>query len=275
MSAAALAIKDLGRMTPRDLRAILDQQFPNATPVPRRERDTVETSISALDAIFPHGGFPKGRLTVWAPYGGATAIVRTTALATVLAGERVAWIDGQGTVAGAFWSSGPILVRPRNRTHALRAADVLLRSGGFALVVLTGVELEGNENVRLARATHEGGSAFVALTSNAAMAGLKVASSITPSDYLWQRTPHGDPAKVDAVTVHVKVASLGWNRRAKITLHVQSDDPRAALDLSLPDRRGVTRSALRAVAQLSMKSAVTGVQSIKPLGTAIEIVARR
>ena len=234
MSAApALAIKDL--------RAVLDQKFPNATPVPRRERDTVETGIGALDAILPHGGFPKGRLSVWAPTGGATAILRTTALAAVAAGERVVWIDGQGTIAGAFWTTGPILVRPKDRTYALRAADVLLRSGGFAFVVLTGVEPQGNENVRLARATHEGGAAFVALTSNAAMAGIKVSSNILPADYTWQRTPHGDPALIDAVTVHINVASLGWNRRADVTIPVIRDDPRAALDPSIPDRRGASR----------------------------------
>ena len=43
------------------------------------------------------------------------------------------------TIAGASWADGPLLVRPRGDRQAVAAADLLLRSGGFRLVVLAGV----------------------------------------------------------------------------------------------------------------------------------------
>ena len=230
----------------RDLRAFLEQEFPDAIPIPRRQGDTMATGIQELDGILPNGGFPKGRLSVWAPGGGATSVLRAACTTAVSAGERAVWIDGAGTIAGAFWVTGPTLVRPKSRIHALRAAEVLLQSGGFALIVLTGADPEGTENVRLSRAAHEGGSAIVALTNNASTAGLKVSSRIQPHSYVWRRTPHGDPAAVDSATLQVHAVSLGWNRRARVVLPVWRDELRAALDTSLPDRRGsvVRRSGM-------------------------------
>ena len=58
------------------LRSILEQRFPDATPVTHRTTDQVASGISQLDRALPSGGFPRGRLSVWAPLGGATAILR-------------------------------------------------------------------------------------------------------------------------------------------------------------------------------------------------------
>src|SRR6184192_3123119 len=91
------------------LRALLEARFPDATPVTHRTAEPVATGISALDAILPGGGLPRGRLTVWVPEGGATAILRAASQTTVLNGERAVWIDGKGTIAGAFWEEGPVL----------------------------------------------------------------------------------------------------------------------------------------------------------------------
>lgn len=229
----------------RDLRALLDARFPDATPVPRRTADAVATGIEALDAILPNGGFPKGRLSVWAPRGGATAVLRAAASAAAEAGERVAWIDGSGTIAGAWWQAGPVLLKPTDRVRALRAAEHLLRSGGFALVVLTGAEPVGTEHVRLSRAAHEGGAAFVTIAANAAMAALKVASQIEPDAYRWARDPHGDPASVTSVTMSVRVMSLGWSRRARLAIPVVEHGVPSALSAALPDRRGVPETKWR------------------------------
>ena len=118
------------------IRALIEHRFPDATPVTHRTAEPVATGIDALDAILPGRGLPRGRLTVWMPQGGATAVLRAACNTTVAQGERAVWIDGLGTVAGPFWEEGPILVRPRNRKHGLRGAEELLRCGGFALVVL-------------------------------------------------------------------------------------------------------------------------------------------
>ena len=50
----------------RDLRELLDLRFPDAMPVPRRQGEIVATGVEELDALLPNGGFPRGRLSVWA-----------------------------------------------------------------------------------------------------------------------------------------------------------------------------------------------------------------
>ena len=225
----------------RDLRELLDLRFPDAAPIQRHRTEVVATGIGELDAIFPSGGFPRGRLSVWAPGGGATAVLRSACSAAVAGGERSVWIDGGGTMAGAFWDSGPILIRPRSRLHALRAAESLLRSGGFAVVVLAGADPEGTENVRLSRAAHDSGSVCIALTESATTSALRASSSIRPHGYVWRRDPHGDAAVIDAATLDVRISSLGWNRRVRLVLPVRRDELRLALSLDLPDRRGAAR----------------------------------
>jgi len=220
------------------LRALIEHRFPDATPVTHRTAEPVATGISALDAILPGAGLPRGRLTVWAPHGGATAVLRAACHTTVAAGERAVWIDGLCTVAGPFWEEGPILVRPRNRKHGLRAAEELLRCGGFALVVIAGIEPEGTENVRLSRAAREGGGAMVTLTTHTSMASLRVTSRIIRESYRWRKTPFGDPAVAEEVRLRVRAQSLGWNRSADFPVPVTPYDLRMALEAGLVDRRG-------------------------------------
>ncbi len=224
-----------------DLRLLLEQRFPDATPVTHRTAEPVATGIQLFDAILPGGGLPRGRLSVWMPQGGATAILRAACLTVASTGERSAWIDGLGTVAGQFWDEGPVLVRPANRRNSLRAAEELLRCGGFSLIVLTGSEPAGTEMVRLSRAAREGGSAFVALTSHTSMASLRLVSKIMPHSYVWRRTPFGDPAEACSASIRVRAQSLGWNRHADIRVPVVQHDLRSTLEPGLPDRRGNRR----------------------------------
>src|SRR6476469_3982607 len=91
------------------LRALIEQRFPDATPLTGGSQTTeqVATGIGALDKILPNGGLPRARLAVWAPQGGATAILRAACHSVVAGGERAAWIDGDNTLAGEFWSQDP------------------------------------------------------------------------------------------------------------------------------------------------------------------------
>ena len=171
------------------------------------------------------------------PQGGATALLRAACHSAAGNGERAAWIDGLGTIAGQFWQEGPILVRPANRRNSLRAAEELLRCGGFGIIVLTGSEPAGTEMVRLSRAAREGGAAFVALTTHTAMASLRLVSRILPGSYDWKRTPFGDHAEVESVSIKVNAQSLGWNRKVELRVPVVGHDLRAALEPALPDRR--------------------------------------
>lgn len=223
------------------LRELLEKQFPDSAPITRRSTDQVATGIDLLDRALPSGGLPRGRLSVWAPRGGATAILRAACLGTVAGGERAVWVDGDHTVAGAFWIDGPLLVRPKTRRHALRAAEELLRCGGFALLVFAGVEPRGTETVRLTRAAREGGSALVALTAHIALSSLRLVSRILPHSYRWRRTPFGDPAEAQEVVVHVRARAPAWNASAEFPIPITRHELRLSLEPDLADRRGVSR----------------------------------
>jgi hypothetical protein len=221
------------------LKQLLEQQFPDAVPIVQRTALPVATGVGPIDGILPSAGLPRARLTVWRPYGGATAKLRASCHNVIANGERSAWVDGLGTIAGAYWDPGPILVRPRDRRNALRAAEELLRSGAFGLVVLTGVEPEGTETVRLSRAVREGGGAFVAITNNAAMASLRLTSRIHPGGYHWVRNPFGDPAQVKDIGITARAMTAGWNASTTFRIPVTQHELRLSLDPGLVDRRGV------------------------------------
>jgi hypothetical protein len=223
------------------LRALLQQRFPDATPLTGGSQTTeqVATGIVALDKVLPNGGLPRGRLSVWSPQGGVTAILRASCHSVVAAGERSAWIDGDNTLAGTFWSEGPYLVRPKSRLHALRAAEELLRSGGFSLLVMAGAEPQGTEMVRLTRAAREGGTALIAVGTSASMASLRLTSRLL--HYRWRRTPFGDPAEAQDVTVRVHARAVGWNAHTDFPIPVTHHELRLSLESELADRRGLPR----------------------------------
>jgi hypothetical protein len=229
------------------LRALIQERFPDATPVTgipggARTTEEVATGIVELDHVLPNGGFPRGRLSVWAPHGGATAILRASCRAVVATGERAAWIDGGLTVAGAFWETdrgGTYLVRPSSRLHALRAAEELLRSGGFSILILAGVEPTGTEPVRLTRAAREGGTALISVGSTAAMASIRLTSRLL--SYRWRRTPFGDPAEAEHAVVRVTARSAGSNAHTDFPIPVMHHELRLSLESELADRRGLPR----------------------------------
>src|SRR5439155_24852833 len=98
----------------------------------------------------------------------------------------------------------PALLRPTTRRNALKAAEEILRSGGFALVVLSGTVPSGTEVVRLTRAAREGGAALVSLSSAAALSSVRIWSQLDPRGYRWQPTPFGEPAGVHDVLLRVR-----------------------------------------------------------------------
>jgi hypothetical protein len=224
------------------LRQVLEQRYPDAQPLVFRTTGAVATGLPALDALLPGGGLPRARVTHWQPGGGATALLRTAALAVLQRGERSAWIDGRQQVSSDGWVSGPLLVRPAGELNALTCAEELLRSGGFALVVLTGVEraLE-REAVRLSRAAREGGSALVAVARQTPVAHLRLASAIQPDGYHWRCNPFGEPAHIDAVQVRIEASAMGWRGCTELTMPVYTHVTRNAADPLLRDRRGARR----------------------------------
>ncbi|HEX6938785.1 MAG TPA: hypothetical protein VF158_05190 [Longimicrobiales bacterium] len=232
-----------------DLREVLARRFPDAVPVTYGTAGAVATGVTALDRVLPGGGLPRGRLSVWVPGGGGTAVLQGACAAVVERRERAAWVDGAGVLTcvpggmggGAGADMAPLVLRPADGRAALACAEELLRSGGFALVVLSGVEVVGVEAVRLSRAVREGGGAFVALTGGASVAALRLASRIAPEGYRWRRGAFGEPAEVESVRVEVRVWGMGLSARAEFLLPVVQHELRLSLESALADRRGSGR----------------------------------
>ncbi len=223
------------------LRALLADRFPDAVLLPERTAPPVPTGLAPLDEILPRGGLPSGRLVVWQNHhGGATAVLRAAMASVLDRGERAAWIDGT-RVLGPHWRDGPLVVRPASPELALRAAEILLRSGGFALVVLTGVDPDQTAMLRLSRMAHEGGGAFVAVTPRSLTASLRLGSRYLPAEYRRSADPFGGVARVDTVAILVEARAPGWQARTTFHLPLLPFDLRMALEPGLPDRRGTVQ----------------------------------
>jgi hypothetical protein len=133
MSSSAAALLDrLGR--PRGVR--LAGAYGGEIP-------RLSTGLPALDGAVD-GGLPKGRVTELAGPAGAgrTGIALAIAGHATRAGETIAWVDAEDALdPDAAVDTGVVLartlwVRPRHPADAPRAAELLLRAGGFGLVTL-------------------------------------------------------------------------------------------------------------------------------------------
>lgn len=224
--------------TALDLREELARRFPDAVPLAGRRQAALPTGMAALDRALPNGGLPRGRATVWStPSSGATAVLARACRAILASGLRSAWIDGARTL-GPGWEDGPLVIRPRTPLLGLRFAELLLDSGGFALVVMSGVPAERTALFRLARAAHEGGGAFALVAAESLPASLRLQSRYLPDRFAYAPTPFGDPALVRTVTLAVDTIASGWRATATLTLPFHTHDVRCAGDPGLADRRG-------------------------------------
>ena len=244
-----------------ELRKILEERWPDAQPLRHATAAGLPTGVAALDRILPGEGLPRGRLSVWTGAGragfgppGATAVLRSACVAAVARGERAAWVDGAGVVLGEGWPRGPLLLRVPGASpagspaelEALVCAEELVRSGGFGLVVVTGVgRALAVEAVRLSRAAREGGSALVAVgaagAGEAPVAALRLASWLLPDGVRWRPDPFGGPAEPAVVRFRVEATSLGLESRAEFTIPVVQHAFRLSLEPGLVDRRGAGR----------------------------------
>ena len=149
---------------------------------PRPEAPGLPTGVAALDRALPGGGLPRGRLSalVGPRGGGRTTLVRVAAAATLRAGGWVAYVDATRTLAPREWAEVAAdaaahavcadrpprlcVVRPHDAARGAWCADVLLRSGAFALVVLDGAPpLSHATAVRLTRLARDADAALVVL----------------------------------------------------------------------------------------------------------------
>jgi hypothetical protein len=129
------------------------------------------TGIAALDSLLPANGIPRGRLTelLGTQGSGRTSVLRRVVQAVVNDGLWVAFIDAGRTLAPGDWAhigreNTLWIVRPPSGdvNRGAWCADVLLRSGAFALVVLDGAAvLTRSIAVRLSRLARDSNSAFI------------------------------------------------------------------------------------------------------------------
>jgi hypothetical protein len=211
------------------LGAIEDTARPDRAPLP--------TGLAELDALLVNRGIPRGRLTeiTGAKGSGRTSMLRTLVTAVATGGRWVAYIDAARTLAPRDWAHvgserAPLwIIRPTTSARATWCADLLLRSGAFALVVMDGAPpLARVLAVRLTRRARDLGAAFVVTRE------------------------HGGDATGSSVRIRLATRS---NRMTSITL--EKGGKRRTLEVSygravarrlcthpeVPDRRGVAHPA--------------------------------
>ncbi len=215
------------------------------------------TGLAALDAVLPGGGIPAGRITEFlaAPGLGKTTLARSVVTTTIRSGQCVAWIDATRTLDPRDWVSASLegqalwVVRPPDPARAPWCADLLLRTGAFALVVLDGAPvLPRVVAVRLAQLAREADAALLLLGDGNRAAELGSALRLVLKRH--DRSP-GIPGSRAIGSVPAPDA-----RRVVITIekggpyhHVQLEVPggpgitrRLRPHPEIPDRRGVARS---------------------------------
>ena len=213
--------------------AALRQQLAELLEGPRLGGAGLATGVPALDALLAGGGMPRGRLTevVGARGSGKTTFVRRVVEETVARGLWVAYVDAARTLAPRDWAhlsegDGVWMIRPRDAARGAWCADVLLRSGAFALVVLDGAPpLPHRVALRLVGLAHEKDAALVVLGDEGGgsrLAGaLRLAVSLAPGR-----------------RIAIAVEKGGTRQRVEVSCAIDMAR-RLCAHPAVPDRRGV------------------------------------
>jgi RecA/RadA recombinase len=158
------------------LRSLLAARFPERT---RKSTGTVATGVHSVDEALG-GGLPAGRLTELvsaSPGTGGQTVIAELLHATRVARQRIALIDAaDGFVAEAVPSDvlrHLVWVRAHGASEAFGAADILVRDGNYAVVIL---DLRGIAERALAK------------TSATVWHRLRHATEASPSAVLIQTT---------------------------------------------------------------------------------------
>jgi hypothetical protein len=206
----------------------------------RPDRAPLPTGIAELDALLVGRGIPRGRLTeiTGAKGSGRTSMLRTLVSAAATGGRWVAYIDAARTLAPRDWAHvgsdrAPLwIIRPTTPARATWCADLLLRSGAFALVVMDGAPpLARVLAVRLTRLAHDVGAAFVVTGEHG---GDATGSSVRI------RLAARDPARAAS---HARTTTItlekGGKRRTLEVSYGRAVARRLCTHPEVPDRRGV------------------------------------
>jgi hypothetical protein len=244
--------------------SLLKQQLADLLDPPRPVAPGLPTGLESLDAALPGGGLPRGRLTeVVGPSGsGKTTLVRGMVERVAADGGWVAYVDAARTLDPRDWAhlgerEGLWMIRPREAPRAPWCADVLLRSGAFALVVLDGAPpLSRQTCVRLTRLARETTAALLVLgegPGGATMLGGALRLRLE-GRYPRGRSRHhqrrahppacgGHPAeRPDVRTIVITLEKGGTYRTVEVECGI-AVARRLCTHPEVPDRRGVARGA--------------------------------
>ena len=215
MSLPAAALTHAGAERADALRA-LERELAEVLAPSRPGSPGIATGLAALDRAL-QGGLPRGRLTevVGTPGAGTTSLVRHLVASTVGAGLPVAFVDATRTLAPRDWAfhggAGGVagaragtradardslwVVRPADPARGAWCADVLLRSGAFALVVVDGAPtLARAVAVRLTRLAKEADAALLVVGDGErppTLLGGALRLRVTPAAASAATTPRG------------------------------------------------------------------------------------
>ena len=193
-------------------------------------------------------------------------------------GAWVAWIDAKRTLAPAPWSTVGarfVVIRPPDHGRCAWTADLLLRSGVFALVVIDGAPpLSRVHGVRLAQLARERDAACVVLEHQESGSPVRVSrlagtvrlriatmssSTVSTPPSMRQFARYGTRRRQPPVAEPITVADA--SRRFVVTVEKggSRNDRSSSIEVSrvvvvarrmcahseIPDRRGVARSTRR------------------------------
>jgi len=162
------------------LRAALSAGHRGASPeaFTLAEESVVRSGLRELDAALG-GGFPRGIVATLegAPGSGRSAVAARLLATSTANGGLGALIESPAGPEGAFYPPAlaaagvdleRLLVVPAHDvTGVARAADILLRSAAFGVVVMPAISMKATAWTRLASLTHHANALLVALGSGA------------------------------------------------------------------------------------------------------------
>ena len=223
--------------------ATLRQQLADVLDLPKPDAPGLGTGVRALDAVLPGEGVPRGRLTeiIGALGSGKTTFVRSIVERAVEDGLWVAYVDASRTLAPRDWAhlgegAGVWMIRPRDAARAPWCADVLLRSGAFALVVLDSAPmLTRGIAVRLTRLARDSNAALIAI-------GDERGSSMVPGSLRLKttgrdrRSRRAASAAPSAITITVEKGGVRQSVEVSCGIGMAR---RLCSHPEVPDRRGV------------------------------------
>lgn len=206
------------------------------------------TGLRGLDTLLPSGGLPRGRISeLLAPAGlGKTTLARAIAATTLQSGHAVAWVDATRTLDPRDWvqldatgRDALWVVRPGDPAKAAWCADLILRTGAFALVVLDGAPvLSRNVAVRLSQLTRDADAALLLLGD-----GSKASEIGGALRLVLKRRPARDTRGGPQVAACIEKGGPHQHVPLHLELGYARDIARRlCAHPEVPDRRGVSRA---------------------------------